>query len=83
MNLGCLEQSWCVLGVSGMRLGCVLERLESILEVSWAILERLEVFLEGFWRVLEASWELSGSILCHFGQYAKIAKNLGKTMVFH
>ena len=35
MNLGCLEQSWCVLGVSGMRLGCVLERLESILEVSW------------------------------------------------
>ena len=37
MNLGCLEQSWCVLGASGMRLGCVLERLESILEVSWGV----------------------------------------------
>ena len=33
--------------------------------------------------LLEASWELSGSILGHVEQYAKIAKNLGKTMVFH
>ncbi len=83
MNLGCLEQSWCVLGVSGMRLGCVLERLESILEVSWGHLGHLETFLEGSWRVLEASWELSGGILCHLEQYAKIAKNLGKPLVFH
>ena len=46
-------------------------------------MERLEAFLEGFWRVLEASWELPGSIFCHFGQYAKIARNLGKQCFFY
>ena len=61
--------SWLRLKASGEHLGGVLGRLEA--------------FLEGFWRVLEASWELCGSIFCHFGQHAKIAKNLGKTMIFH
>ena len=53
--LGCLGQSRCVLGVSGMRLGCVLERLESILEVSWGH--------------LGASWEDLGGVLASLGGF--------------
>ena len=53
--LGCLGQSWCVLGVSGMRLGCVLERLESVLEVSWGH--------------LGASWEDLGGVLASLGGF--------------
>ena len=85
--LGCLGQSWCVLGVSGMRLGCVLERLESVLEVSWGHLgaswEDLGGVLASLGGFLGAFWEYFRKFLCHLEQYGKIAKNLGKPMVFH
>ena len=85
--LGCLGQSWCVLGVSGMRLGCVLERLESVLEVSWGHLgaswEDLGGVLASLGGFLGAFWEYFRKFLCHLEQYAKVAKNLEKPMVFH
>ena len=65
---------------SWRRLGAILKRLG-------AILGRLGRILEGFWVVLEAFWDHFGSIFGefsnHLDQYAKIAKNLGKPMVFH
>ena len=59
--LGCLGQSWCVLGVSGMRLACVLERLGGVLGPSWSV-------LGGSWRGFGESWRLLGSFLGVFSE---------------
>ena len=86
MNLGCLEQSWCVLGVSGMRLGCVLERLESILEMSWGhlgasgeilgrALASLGGFLAAFWEYFMPFWPI-----CENSK--KPRKNNGFSLIF-
>ena len=48
-----------------------------------AILERLGRIWEGFGGVLEAFWEHFWKIFYHLEQKMKIAKNLGKSMVFH
>ena len=52
--LGCLGQSWWVLGASGVCYGCILERQRASWRRLGAILGRLERILEGFWGVLEA-----------------------------
>ena len=89
MSLGSLGASWAVLarlgrilGVHWVRLGAserVLEASWSHLGVSWGdfgrVLGALGGFLGGFFEYL---WK----IFCNFKQYAKIAKNLGKSIVF-
>ena len=58
--LGYLGESWCVPGVPGIHLGCVLERLGCVSEVSWGhlgtswedpvgVLASLRSFLGAFW----------------------------------
>ena len=61
--LGSLEWSRCVLDVSGMPFGCVLERLGCFLEVSWGRLGRI---LGEFWRVLKAFWDHLVAVLNNF-----------------
>ncbi len=47
----CLGQCWCVPGVPGMRLGCVLEHLGCALEVSLGSCKASWEGLEWFWDV--------------------------------
>ena len=53
--LGCLRQSWCVPGVSGRRLRCVLQRLRCV--------------LEGSLGHIGASWEDLGGVLVSLGGF--------------
>ena len=88
--LGSLGASWARFGRALGASWRVRGRLGGVLEASWrrlaAILGRLGGLSGGFWGLLEAFWEAFSSILeifCNFKQYAKITKNLGKSMVFH
>ena len=81
--LGDLEKSWGHLGWNVGHLGEVLEPLGDVLGA-------YKVVLGGSWAVLGRSWRLSRTILEAFlmifaflKQLMKIAKNLGKPMVFH
>ena len=85
--MGSLGASWArsapVLGASwsvGGRLGGVLRRLGGVLGPSWEDLGEVRRSLGSF---PVPFWEHVWKIFCHFEQYAKIAKNLGKPMVFH
>ena len=87
--LRCLGQSWRVLGASGARLGCAVEcqrlsrrRLGAILGRLGAILGRLGRLLDRFGGVLEVFWEHFWKIFCYLEPNVKIAKNVGKPMVF-
>ena len=86
MGLGCLVQSWCVPGVLGTRLGCVLERQGCVLEGSWGHLGASWGDFGGVWAslgsFLGAFWEYFWKFLSHLEQYAKIAKNLTPTCGF-
>ena len=68
--------SWLRLRASGERLGGVLGPSWSVFGGSWRVLASLGGFLGAF-------WEYFRKFLCHLEQYGKIAKNLGKSMVFH
>ena len=69
-----------------MRLGCVLERLESVLEVSWGHLgaswEDLGGVLASLGSFLGAFWEYFWKFLCHLEQHAKIATKQNKMVIF-
>ena len=89
-SLGSLGVSWAVLA----RLGCVRDVLwvrlgasEGILEASWGHLGASWEDLGGVWvslgSFLVPFWEYFWKIICHLKQNVKIAKNLGKPMVFH
>ena len=85
--MGIVGASWarpgCALGapwkVRG-RLGDVLETSWSNFWVSWEDLGRDLGSLGSF---LGSHWKHFWQIFCQLEQYAKIAKNLGKLMVFH
>ena len=72
----CLGHSWAHLGASGR-----------VLEPSWGHLgayrERLRRVMGSLGGVLGTFWEDFQRIFCHLEQHVKIAKNLGKPMVFH
>ena len=82
--------SWAVLARLGRVLGVHWERLgasEAILEASWG---HLGVSWVDFGRVggrlgsfLGVFWAYFWKIFCNFKEYAKIAKTIEKTMVFH
>ena len=74
-----LEAFWSSWGILG-----------GILGGTWGILEGFWSVLGGSWGVLGRPWRLPGTILEVFSkdflllkQYMKIAKNIGKPMVFH
>ena len=67
---------WVCLSASGVRLGGVLGEFGVSRVGLGGFLASLGSFLGDF-------WEHFSKIFCHLEQYAKIAKNLGKTMVFH
>ena len=90
MSLGSLGMSWTVLAGLGRVLGVLWVRLgasEGVWEVSWSHLGAscadLGAVLGSLGSFLGPFWEHVRKIFCHFEQYAKIAKNLGKPMVFH
>ena len=87
MGLGCLGLSWCISGVSGARLGYVLKRQGCVLEGSWSHLgaswQGLGGILGSLGGFLGAFWEHFRRIFCHLDEYVKIAKNVGKPIVFH
>ena len=84
---GCLGQSQFMPDVPRMHFGCVVVRLGCILEASWGHLGASWAGLGGFLASLGSFlgdlWEHFLRILCHLEQYAKVAKNIGKPMVFH
>ena len=69
--------SWVRLRASGVRLG-------GVLGPSWGVLGvGLGGFLASLGSFLGDFWEHFLKIFCHLEQYAKIAKNLRKPIVFH
>ena len=96
-SLGSLGGSWAVLAHLGRVLGVLWVRLgtsEGVLEASWGHFEAPWGHLGASWEDLGglfeslggfpgAFWEYFWKICCHFEQYAKIAKNIEKPMVFH
>ena len=71
---------WGVLRVRIGASGGVLEVSWGHLGTSWEGLGGVLGSLGGF---VGAFYKLFSRIFCHLEQYAKIAKNLGKPMVFH
>ena len=67
--------------------GRVLVRLRCVLEASWGHLgvsgAALGGFSAGLGSLLGDFWEHFLKIFFHLEQHAKIAKNIGKLMVFH
>ena len=88
--MGSLGASWAVLACLGRVLGVYWVRLgasEGVLETSWGHLgtswEDLGRVLESLGSFLAPFYNDFWTIFCNFEHYAKIAKNLGKQMVFH
>ena len=71
---------WCVCAVSWRRLGGVLKASWGHLGTSWADLGRVLARLRD---CLGAFSHYFSRFFCHLERYAKIAKNLEKSMVFH